>query len=391
MKRTILIVLDSVGVGELPDAAAYGDKGSNTLGNTVRATGLRLPNLERMGLGHIKEAHLPPHPDAAGLSGRLRELSPGKDTTTGHWEMAGIRLKAPFPTYPEGFPAEIIAAFEKAIGTKSLGNKPASGTEILEELGEEHLLTGYPIVYTSADSVFQIAANEAVITNDRLYQMCSLAREILRGEHAVGRVIARPFEGDRAGAFRRTPGRRDFSLEPLGSTILDDLKAAGHDVIGVGKIEDIFANRGLTDSDHAAGNKACVESMLNYLGKEFDGLMFVNLVDFDMVHGHRRDVVSYARALADFDMALPLIQGRMKDEDLLLITADHGCDPTFRGTDHTREHVPLLAWQKGAKRHLSLGDRDTFADIAATISDCYGLDARYGASSFKNVLEDMVK
>jgi phosphopentomutase len=391
MKRTVLIVLDSVGIGELPDAASYGDEGSNTLGNTVKATGLRLPSLERLGLGHIPEANLPPNPDAKGLSGRLRERSPGKDTTTGHWEMAGIRLKAPFPTYPDGFPAEVIAAFEKAIGTKTLGNKPASGTEILEELGEEHLRTGYPIVYTSADSVFQIAANEAIISNERLYEMCRLAREILRGEHAVGRVIARPFEGSRAGTFRRTAGRRDFSLEPLGRTILDDLKAAGHAVIGVGKIEDIFANRGLTDRDHATGNKACVESMLKYLQKGFDGLLFVNLVDFDMVYGHRRDAVSYARALADFDMALPLIQAGLKGDDLLLITADHGCDPTYKGTDHTREHAPILAWRKGAKRHLSLGDRDTFADIAATISDWYGLEARYGASSFKSFLEDMMK
>ena len=391
MKRVILVVLDSVGAGELPDAEQYGDAGSNTLGHTVQATGLRLPNMERLGLGHIKQAYLPPHKEARGLSARLKEASPGKDTTTGHWEMAGVRLSRPFPTYPNGFPKEVIEKFEAAIGTKTLGNYPASGTAIIEELGEEHLRTGYPIVYTSADPVFQIAANEAVISNQRLYEMCEIARAQLVGEHAVGRVIARPFIGDKKGNFKRTAARRDFSLEPTGETILDVLKAAGKEVIGVGKIEDIFAHRGLTLSDHAAGNKACTEAMLKHMDKEFEGLLFVNLVDFDMVWGHRRDVENYALALREFDEALPLIQEKMGEEDLLIITADHGCDPTFRGTDHTREHAPLLAWQKGSRTHKHLQERETFADIAATIAEYFGLPQRFDARSFYPELEGLKK
>lgn len=387
MKRVVLIVLDSVGAGALPDAAKYGDEGANTLGNTVMAAGLRLPNMEKMGLGFIRQSNLPKPSQATGLSARLREVSPGKDTTTGHWEMAGIRLTAPFPTFPNGFPEEVIARFEAAIGTKTLGNIPASGTAILESLGEEHLLTGYPIVYTSADSVFQIAANEAIITNEALYRMCRIAREQLIGEYAVGRVIARPFVGDKRGSFKRTSARRDFSLEPLGETVLDVLKEAGCQVIGVGKIEDIFAGRGLTMSDHATGNKACMEAALRYLEQDFNGLLFVNLVDFDMIHGHRRDTENYAMALAEFDEALPLIQSKMKREDLLIITADHGCDPTFKGTDHTREHAPLLAWQKTSNRHQHLGDRETFADIAATIAHYFGQPQRFEATSFLEELE----
>lgn len=391
MKRVILVVLDSVGVGELPDAANYGDAGSNTLGHTVQATGLRLPHMERLGLGHIRQSYLPPHAEATGLSARMKEASPGKDTTTGHWEMAGVKLSRPFPTYPDGFPPEVIQRFEEAIGTKTLGNYPASGTAIIEELGEEHLRTGYPIVYTSADPVFQIAANEAIISNERLYEMCEIARAQLVGEHAVGRVIARPFIGDKKGSFKRTAARRDFSLEPTGETILDVLKAAGKEVIGVGKIEDIFAHRGLTLSDHAAGNKACTEAMLNHMDKAFEGLLFVNLVDFDMVWGHRRDVENYAKALREFDDALPLIQEKMGAEDLLIITADHGCDPTFKGTDHTREHVPLLAWQKGSKAHTHLAERETFADIAATIADYFGLPHRFEAQSFLQDLKGLSK
>ncbi len=389
MRRVLLIVLDSVGAGSLPDAAAYGDEGANTIGNTVAATGLRLPNLERLGLGHISQSGLPPHLNARGLSARLAERSAGKDTTTGHWEIAGLWTAKPFPTFPDGFPAEFIKRYEMAIGRKTIGNKAASGTAILDELGEEHLRTGFPIVYTSADSVFQIAANEKIISNGRLYEMCRIARTMLTGDLAVGRVIARPFAGERAGAFKRTAARRDFSLEPTGRTILDDLKAAGHDVIGVGKIEDIFACRGITQSDHAAGNRACIGSMMKFLDRDFGGLLFVNLVDFDMVHGHRRDVKSYAEALADFDAAVPEILSRMGEDDLLLITADHGCDPTFRGTDHTREYAPLLAWRRGAERHKHLGDRGSFADVAATIAECFGLDARYGADSFTKELEDL--
>lgn len=388
MKRVILVVLDSVGVGELPDAAKYGDVGSNTLGHTVKATGLRLPNMEKMGLGFIEQSFLPKHDQATGLTARMKEASPGKDTTTGHWEMAGVKLSQPFPTYPNGFPKEVIEKFEAAIGTKTLGNYPASGTAIIEELGEEHLRTGYPIVYTSADPVFQIAANEAIISNERLYEMCEIARAQLVGEHAVGRVIARPFVGNKKGSFRRTAARRDFSLEPQGETILDALKEAGHEVIGVGKIEDIFAHRGLTISDHAAGNKACTEAMLKHMDKAYSGLLFVNLVDFDMVYGHRRDVKNYAAALKDFDDALPDLMGKMTDDDILIITADHGCDPTFRGTDHTREYAPLLAWQKESQRHIHLNERDTFADIAATIAEFFGLPQRFDAQSF---LDDLLE
>lgn len=389
MKRVILVVLDSVGVGELPDAAKYGDVGSNTLGHTVKATGLRLPNMEKMGLGFIEQSFLPKHDQATGLTARMKEASPGKDTTTGHWEMAGVKLSQPFPTYPNGFPKEVIEKFEAAIGTKTLGNYPASGTAIIEELGEEHLRTGYPIVYTSADPVFQIAANEAIISNERLYEMCEIARAQLVGEHAVGRVIARPFVGNKKGSFRRTAARRDFSLEPQGETILDALKEAGHEVIGVGKIEDIFAHRGLTISDHAAGNKACTEAMLKHMDKAYSGLLFVNLVDFDMVYGHRRDVKNYAAALKDFDDALPDLMGKMTDDDILIITADHGCDPTFRGTDHTREYAPLLAWQKESQRHIHLNERDTFADIAATIAEYFGLPQRFDAQSFLNELLEL--
>ncbi len=389
MNRSILIVLDSVGAGALPDAGKYGDEGANTLGNTVRATGLRLPNLEAMGLGAIPQATLPENPEARGLSARLKEQAPGKDTTTGHWEMAGVTLRAPFPTFPDGFPGEFIARFEAAIGTKTLGNFAASGTAIIQQLGEAHVKTGYPIVYTSADSVFQIAAHEAVVPLDRLYEICEIARGMLTGDYAVGRVIARPFTGDRAGQFTRTAARRDFSLMPPGRTVLDDLKDAGKDVIGIGKIEDIFAGRGLTQSDHAAGNKACIEATLKALKRPFEGLLFVNLVDFDMVHGHRRDAENYARALKEFDGALLQITQAMEPGDLLIITADHGCDPTFRGTDHTREYAPLLARKTETRRHRYLGDRQTFADVAATIAEYFGLRERYGAASFLKELEGL--
>lgn len=382
MGRVVLIVLDSVGAGEMKDAAAYGDVGANTLGNTVKATGLRLPEMEAMGLGYIPQANLPALPESKGLASRLAEKSPGKDTTTGHWEMAGIRLHQPFPTYPKGFPQDLIDRFEEAIGTKILANYPASGTAIIQELGEEHVKTGHPIVYTSADSVFQIAAHEEVIPLERLYEMCEIARSLLVGEHAVGRVIARPFVGNVQDGFKRTAARRDFSLEPIGETILDVLKEAGYQVIGVGKIEDIFAHRGLTQTDHAAGNAACISSTLKFLEQQFTGLLFVNLVDFDMIHGHRRDPANYAKALADFDAALPDIKSRMHKGDLLIITADHGCDPTFHGTDHTREYAPLLAWQPEMVKHQHLPDRDTFADIAATIADYFNLPQRFEATSF---------
>lgn len=389
MSRVVLIVLDSVGVGALPDAHLYGDEGANTLGHTVLVTGLRLPNLEDLGLGAISGSFLPHSIHAQGISARLKEKSPGKDTTTGHWEMAGVRLDRPFPTFPEGFPPHFITAFEGGIGLRTLGNYAASGTAIIQTLGEEHMRSGNPIVYTSADSVFQIAAHEEVIPLEKQYQICQTAREMLTGDLAVGRVIARPFVGSPDKGFARTGNRRDFSLSPPVDTILDKLKCAGHDVIGVGKIEDIFAQRGLTQSNHAAGNEKCIEAAMEYLSNSFDGLLFVNLVDFDMLHGHRRDPEAYAKALKEFDEALPRFKGKLGEDDLLIITADHGCDPTFKGTDHTREHAPLLAWRPGLSGHTHLGDLDTFADIAATISVFFGLKERFGAHSFLRELEEL--
>ena len=318
----------------------------------------------------------------------MAEKSPGKDTTTGHWELAGIRLSQPFPTFPDGFPEEVMRRFEEAIGTKTLGNVVASGTAILDELGEEHMRTGYPIVYTSADSVFQIACHEDIIPLERLYEMCEIAREQLTGKYAVGRVIARPFVGTGRGAFKRTGGRRDFSLVPTQPNILDVLKDSGHDVLAVGKIEDIFAHQGITQSNHAAGNPACIEAMKDYLEEPFNGLCFVNLVDFDMVYGHRRNVQGYADALMAFDQALPDILKLLNEGDLLLITADHGCDPTHHGTDHTREYVPLVAVKNGQKKLLNLGTRASFADVAATISDYFGLQERFQAESFLPELEE---
>ena len=385
-KRLLWIVLDSVGAGEISDAAEYGDAGASTLEHISETVGLHMPVMRTLGLGNIGTTGLSPIPHPSGAYGRAAERSKGKDTTTGHWEMAGVTLDKPFPTYPNGFPKEVIDRFEQAIGTKSLGNKPASGTVILDELGEEHLRTGYPIVYTSGDSVFQIAANEEIIPLERLYELCEIARAQLQGEHGVGRVIARPFKGQKAGHFVRTPHRRDFSMEPVGTTILDVLKAAGKDVLGVGKIEDIFAHRGLTESIHAAGNPDCIEATLEFMKRDFDGLCYVNLVDFDSTYGHRRDTEGYAAALEYFDEKLPQMMRLMNDEDLLIITADHGCDPTFKGTDHTRECVPIICWSRSLNTGVNLGDRDTYADMAATIAEFFGLEERFNATSFLSEL-----
>ena len=387
MKRLFLVVLDSVGVGALPDAASYGDAGANTLGHILSQTSLELPNMVRMGLGLLSGIDLPVPPDAVGAAGRAREVSKGKDTTTGHWEIAGLRLTQPFPTFPHGFPEPVIAAYEEAIGTKIIGNRPASGTEILDELGEEHLRTGYPIVYTSADSVFQIACHESLYPPEKLYELCRIARAQLQGEYGVGRVIARPFIGTSAGHFTRTLHRRDFSLPPTGKTVLDALKDAGYFTMGIGKIEDIFCMQGLCDSDHAAGNPACIDAMLTAMKRDFTGLLFVNLVDFDSVYGHRRDVQGYADALAAFDARLPDIKALMTDDDLLMIVADHGCDPTHEGSDHTREHIPILVWGKRMTELTSLGTRETYADIAATAAQLFGLSDRFGATSFADLLK----
>ena len=387
-KKAILIVLDSVGIGALEDAAAYGDAGADTLGHIINTCYPNLPNLMAMGLGNIDGASFPgavAAPTAA--YGRLREVSDGKDTTTGHWEIAGVQLSRPFPTFPNGFPQEFISRFEQAVGRQTIGNKPASGTAILDELGEEHIATGKLIVYTSADSVFQIAANEAVVPLEELYRDCEIAREMLRDELEVGRVIARPFVGERAGAFKRTGGRRDFSAMPP-ETMCDVLAAAGKTVYGVGKIEDIFGHRGITQSNHAAGNPACMEATFAAMKEDFDGLLFVNLVDFDMVYGHRRDVQGYARALEEFDRQLPQIQALMGDEDMLVLTADHGCDPCYTGTDHTREHTPLLVWGRGLRPGVNLGTRQTYADISATVLDFFGMDKKLKGTSF---LEQLVR
>ncbi|MDI6871605.1 MAG: phosphopentomutase [Bacillota bacterium] len=380
--RTVLIVLDSVGAGALPDAGRYGDEGANTLGNLARAVGgLALPNLGRLGLGNILPLlGVEPAARPAAAYGRLAEASAGKDTTTGHWEIAGIILRRPFPVYPNGFPPEVIEAFERAIGRKVLGNRAASGTEIVAELGEEHLRTGRPIVYTSADSVFQVAAHEEVIPVEELYRMCEIAREILVGPHGVGRVIARPFAG-RPGTFQRTPRRRDFSLPPPEPTLLDRLSGAGIPVTGIGKIEDIFAGRGLTQAIHTRNNQEGMEETRRWL-EEGEGLAFTNLVDYDMVYGHRNDVRGYAEALAAFDAFLPRLLAGLREQDLLLITADHGCDPTTPGTDHTREYVPLLAVGPQVQGGVNLGTRSTFADLGATVAEWLGGPAQPVGTSF---------
>ncbi len=386
MKRVFLTVLDAVGCGALPDAALYGDEGSNTLGHVIAQARPQLPNLARLGLGGIPGTGYPQAPSAPCAYGRCQEVSAGKDTTTGHWEISGVRLDRPFPTFPNGFPQDFLDAYERRIGYKVIGNKPASGTAILEELGERHWAERTPIVYTSADSVFQIACHEELFPREQLYRFCEIAREMLQGELGVGRVIARPFVGEK-GHYTRTAGRRDFSLPPTGKTILDAVSGAGMQALGVGKIEDIFDQRGLTGSNHAAGNPACIEAWLDYMRQDWDGICFTNLVDTDMLYGHRRDVKGYAEALEYIDGKLPEVFSLMGQEDLLMITADHGCDPTFRGTDHTREYIPLLVWHPGMKQATDLGTRATYADIAATCAQWLGLKERFDATSFADELK----
>ncbi len=381
MSRIFLTVLDAVGAGEAPDAADYGDTGANTLGHVIASQHPKLPNMARLGLARIPTTGYPDEVPVAGAYGRAVEKSKGKDTTSGHWEIAGVRVKEPFPTFPDGFPEEFIRRFEQAIGHKCIGNKPASGTVILEELGEAHLRDRTPIVYTSADSVFQIACHEEIFPVDQLYDFCRTAREMLQGELGVGRVIARPFVG-KPGSFVRTGNRRDFSLPPCGRTLPDAVKEAGMASIGVGKIEDIFAHRGLTVSDHAAGNPACMDSLIHFMREDFNGLCFTNLVDTDSVYGHRNDPAGFAGALEAFDRRLPEMLALMREGDLMIITADHGCDPCDVSTDHTREYIPILAWTPGMTAAADLGDRDTYADIAATCAEWLGLEERFGAKSF---------
>ncbi len=379
--RAVLITLDGVGIGALPDAADYGDAGANTLQHVAAAcAGLRLPHLQSLGLGNLLDIPgVPPVAAPRGGFGRMLERSAGKDTTTGHWELAGVIQKQPFPTFPAGFPEEIIAAFRRETGLDPLGNCAASGTEILRRLGEEHLRSGRPIVYTSADSVFQIAAHEAVIPVARLYEICRIARRIL-DPYRVGRVIARPFVGTDAASFRRTPRRHDYSLPPTGETVLDRLAAAGLPVLAIGKIADIYAGRGIAELLTSDGNADGMGKTLAALDRLAKGLIFTNLVDFDMLYGHRLDAAGFGRALEEFDAWLPELMGRLRSDDLLLLTADHGCDPTTPGTDHSREAVPLLAWFPGLATGVALGVRETFADVAATLDDLFGLASGAGAS-----------
>lgn len=373
VKRVFLIVLDGVGIGELPDAADYGDQGSNTLGNLSRAVGgMHLPNLEKMGLGKLTEIQGLADDITGGVFGRMAESSPGKDTTTGHWEMAGLILNSPFPVYPDGFPDQIITEFIRETGRGVIGNKPASGTVIIQELGTEHLQTGALIVYTSADSVFQIAAHEGIVPLEELYSYCEIARWILQGEHGVGRVIARPFLGE-PGNFYRTAGRKDFSLKPIKPTVLDRMKDAGLTVFGVGKIEDIFSWQGLTDSNHTRNNLETLSFLSKLIEEDFQGLVFANCIDFDMLYGHRNDTEGFYRALQEVDNWLGENLPRLRRGDLLIITSDHGGDPTTASTDHSREYTPLLIAGPGLARGIDLGTRKTFADIAASLCNWFDL------------------
>ncbi len=381
LDRLLLVVCDSVGCGAAPDAAAYGDAGADTLGNlSVKMGGMTLPHLQGLGLGHLTTIlGVPPVAAPTGAFGKMQETSNGKDTTTGHWEMTGLQVDKGFPTFPAGFPSEMMARFEKQIGRGVLGNKPASGTVILDELGAEHIKTGKPIVYTSADSVFQIAAHEEVIPVAELYRICQIARKIC-DEVPIARVIARPFVGE-PGHFKRTYNRRDFSMPPPTATVLDDLADSGRPVVGVGKIWDIFAGRGVTENIHSEGNADGLQRTVEALEKTDHGMVFTNLVDFDMLYGHRRDPAGYYRALQEFDAFLPRLLERLGPNDLMIITADHGNDPTYRGTDHTREYVPLLV-AGGAARGHDLGTRSGFYDIAQTIADGFGLQPRERGRSF---------
>jgi phosphopentomutase len=378
--RVILIVLDSVGIGELPDAAAYGDQGSNTLGNIARAIPLRVPTLRALGLPRVVDigggAPMP-----LGAYGRMAEASPGKDSVTGHWEMMGIVLDRPFPTFPRGFPATLIGEFERRIGRRSIGNTVGSGTEIVDALGPEHLRSGAPIVYTSADSVFQIAAHESVIPVDELYRMCGVAFELAAVGLGVGRVIARPFVGE-PGAFTRTANRRDFALDPFGPTLLDRLKAAGQPVVGIGKIEDLFAGRGVTKAIHTTSDQHGMDVLSAELGATRRGLLFINLVDCDTAYGHRNDVAGYARNLERFDARLAALLPSLAPEDMAIITGDHGNDPTTPSTDHSREHVPLLMTGRAIRPGVDVGTRSTFADLGQTLAELFGVPALDHGRSF---------
>jgi len=384
LKRVIVIVLDGAGVGELPDAGKYGDRGANTLKNVLRKHGpLQIKNLNALGLAHI--VGLPEAEAAENLNGRyygrMSPKSPGKDTTSGHWELAGLIMDKPFPVYPGGFPPQIIEAFESSIGRPSLGNIAASGTEIINDLGSKHLKTGFPIVYTSADSVFQIAAHEKVAPNEMLYEWCNKARKILSGEHAVGRVIARPFKGEE-GAFVRTAGRHDYSLDPPGKTLLDLVSDAGYPVAVIGKVSDIFAHRGITEHRPAANNDEIAEQLISLAADIPAGMLWATFGDFDTIYGHRNDSEGFAQALERFDLKLAKILAALGEQDLLFITADHGCDPTFPTTDHTREYVPIIAWGHSLPYDVNLGTRNSYADLSASAAYWLELEPPQNGSSF---------
>lgn len=376
MKRIFLIVLDSVGIGEMPDASEYGDAGSNTLLTVSGSRYFSMPNMRKLGFFNIDGVNIgEKEPAPTGSFGRMKELSKGKDTTIGHWEIAGVISKAPLPTYPKGFPRSVIEEFKKRTGRGVLCNKPYSGTEVIRDFGEKHLKTGDLIVYTSADSVFQIAAHEKLVPVEKLYEYCETAREMLQGEHGVGRVIARPFTGE-PGRFVRTSRRHDYSLKPPGITMLDQLQEEAYDVISVGKIIDIFAGRGITEYVRTAGNEEGIERTLEYMKKDFEGLCFTNLVDFDMLYGHRNDVDGYAKALTYLDAQIPRFLKRMREDDILMFTADHGCDPGTASTDHSREYTPFLMTGSPIRSGINYGTREGFCDIAATILQFFGLPVK---------------
>lgn len=383
-ERIVIIILDACGVGELPDASEYGDLGAATIPNVAhRVGGLKMPNSALLGLGNIAEiAGIEPKADPIGAYGKMAERSPGKDSTTGHWEIGGVILDHPFPVYPEGFPESVVREFEQRAGIETIGNIPASGTEIIERLGKEHLQTGRIILYTSADSVFQLAAHEDIIPVPRLYDICLTARKLLAGNHGVGRVIARPFIG-KPGHFERTAKRKDFSLEPPRKTILDILHENDIPVVAIGKISDLYAGRGISRAMKTKNNADVIENVIDQLDKTDNGLLFANLVDFDMLWGHRNDYKSFAADLEEFDRELPKIMDKMNENDLLIITADHGCDPTLAdSTDHTREYVPLLIFGKNAKPGIDLGTRKTFSDIASTLAENFRIDYTFPGISF---------
>lgn len=387
-RRVIWIVLDSAGIGAMPDAADFGpaDAASNTIGNIARIRGLHVPNLSRLGLGNIKPlAGIAAVESPVSAYGRCALASPGKDTTTGHWEMVGIHLAKPFPLYPHGFPPEIVREFENRIGRSSLGNKAASGTEIIQELGEEHMRTGSPIVYTSADSVFQVAAHEEAVPLWELYKICETAREILSGPHEVGRVIARPFLGA-PGNFTRTANRHDYAVPPPKGMLLDQLEERGVFIHSIGKIFDVFLGRGIRESTKTKNNAAGMDATLDAMREMRDGLVFTNLVDFDQQYGHRNDIEGYGRALEEFDQWLPRFETAMQPDDLAILTADHGCDPTLPGTDHTREYVPLLAFGPNAKAGVNLGLRASLSDIGQTVAQNFGAKIAHGESFLPGIL-----